>query len=306
MSDWQVLNGSPYTSQVMDDLRAWDAQRSRSQQQALGMSQVGLCARQAQYVIEEGGKPGASLAAIVGTAFHDVLYEARKHRAVSAEREVRLTHDGITLVGHPDEWDSQSVTDFKTSATGTIDRYELDPDSVPRNYLWQVHLYAAALMASNEVTDQYPVLRLLFFDRNGKREPLCLERKFSPDILSAAVNWVREVHGHIEAGTEADREKPVAYCQDWCVFYSVCREPYLSRETSAMLAGDAADNAEAYLHLAEEKRKTESAMQDLKAALRGVQGRTETGITVRWTVMDRAGYTVKPATVERLDVRGPK
>jgi hypothetical protein len=303
MPDWQTLNASPYVEQVMADLHDWDAQRSRSKQSDLGMSQVGLCARQAQYVMEEGGKPGFSMAAIMGTAFHDVLYEARKHRPVSAEREVVLTHEGITVMGHPDEWDSQSVTDFKTSATETIDRYELDPDSVPRNYLWQVHLYAAALLARGEITQEYPLLRLVFFDRNGKREPLCLERKFSPDVLSEAINWLREVHGHIEAGTEADREKPVTYCQDYCAFFSVCREPYLSRETAAMLTGDAADHAEAYWHLAQEKRKTENAMKDLKAELRGVQGRTETGVTVRWTTFDRDAYTVKANTVERLDVR---
>lgn len=298
--------------EVLADLMALDGDRPRSKQTSLGMSQVGTCRRQAQYVLTGTEKRGAtsSLAAIVGTALHEGIQKARAHRpGILQELEVVLKLDGgHFLLGHVDECSpiERRVTDFKTSTAEKM--AEVQEYGPPEAYVNQIHLYAAALLSSGPIIDNgEPVtLQLVYLDRNGKADPLLWETTFTREGLQPALDWLNEVNEGVAAGEDLPQDKPVTFCQDWCPFYWTCREPYLSEPTRELLEDGQADDARRYLELGQREAQVKAARAEVKSRLVGVQGRTEDGVTVRWTSYDRDSYTVKAGHVDRLDVRGPK
>lgn len=302
---------SDITQELLDDLYAADGARERSLQKELGMSAVGTCRRQAQYIMT--GTPGngrtSSIAAIVGTAVHSVIEKARRHRGLIQEQEVRLTlSDGATLLGHVDEIDVENriVRDWKTSTEGKIAEVALN-GPIP-TYINQLHLYGAACLEAGLLPDDgRPVtLQLVYIDRNGKVPPFAWECRYDPDRLEDAVRWLHEVKDGLEAGEDLPQDKPVTFCQDWCQYFDICRAPDLSAATVQPLVATEADDARAYLALTAQEKRIKAAKDEVKSRLVGVQGRTEDGVTVRWTEYERAPYTVAGGRTTRLDVRGPR
>ena len=307
---------SDIATEVLEDLYAYDRTRPRSQQTALGMSQVGVCRRQAQYVLtgtEKRGHNSTGLAAIVGTALHTAIQEARKERAeqegLLQELEVTLTvSDTVELLGHVDEVDPARniVRDWKGSTGAKIAEYR--ETGIPEQYIHQVTLYAAALGSAEVLNPDRPITRqVVFLDRNGKMPPWAWEQEIDlrsqPADLAASIAWVMEVYDGIKQGEDLPQDKPVTFCQDWCPFYWTCREPYLSEATHADLSATSLEDARRYLQLSRREAQVKAAKEEVKGRLVGVQGKAD-GISVRWTSYDRDSYTVKAGTVNRLDVRG--
>lgn len=296
--------------EVLADLMAMDQDRPRSKQTALGMSMIGTCRRQAQYILQGTEKRGAtsSLAAIVGTALHEGIQKARAHRpGIKQELEVDLLLDGgHRLLGHVDEVSvgERRVTDFKTSTAEKM--AEVEEYGPPATYRNQIHLYAAALIGGGVLEDDPddPItLQLVYLDRNGKADPLLWETEFTLEGLQPALDWLHEVNEGVAAGEDLPQDKPVTFCQDWCPFFWTCREPDLSAPTRELLEGEQADDARRYLELSGREAMLKAAKAEVKSRLAGVQGRTDDGVTVRWTSYDRDQYTVRAGHVDRLDVR---
>jgi hypothetical protein len=297
--------------ELLDDLYAHDQARDRSRQRSLGMSEIGICRRRAQYIMQgqAGNGRGSGMAAIVGTALHETIAAARKHRGLLQEQEVRLSLlDGHTIVGHVDEIDlaKRVIRDWKGSTEGKIAEVRLHGPQ--QTYINQVHLYAAAALEGGLLIDdgRPVILELIFIDRNGKVPPYCWSTRYTPEGLAPALEWLHEVKDGVASGEWMPQDKPVTWCQDYCQFFEVCRVPWLSDDTQMTLEGEEADDARTYLDLSRREAEVVAAKAEVKGRLKGVQGVTSDGVRVRWTSYERDSYSVKAGSVERLDVRRGK
>lgn len=167
-----------------------DQLRERSQQVALGMSELGTCRRRAGYKlmrIPPVNRVG-SVQAVMGTAIHDAVADAVRRVGKPGD----LVERGVGyagLKGRLDRYESeeQRVVDTKTCSSRWMEHIKLHGASL--GHRWQLSFYAAAL-----ITDGVPVklCRLDYLVRDTGEEHQ-IEWEFNPKDVRDALEWLREV-----------------------------------------------------------------------------------------------------------------
>jgi hypothetical protein len=161
----------PTADQVRHIIRDHDANRPRSRQTSIGVSEIGHpCARRLVHKIT-GTKPtnaGDPLAAYIGTAVHAALAEAIA--AHGWRTEVPVTVPGYGLRGNVDAWHVADglVLDWKVVGDTAL---RLVKASGPgEQYRTQIHTYGMALDLHGDEPDRAPIsdVLIVFVPRSGR------------------------------------------------------------------------------------------------------------------------------------------
>lgn len=202
-------------------LLEWDRRRPRSQQAELGMSEVGGCRRRAGYRLTGTAptNPGGSVQAVLGTAIHEavakVLHDMQAAGIIppdaAIEEEVRFAG----IVGHFDRYEDGILSDTKTTSDNWLTHIEVHgPD---RQHVWQVNLYAAALIRSGR-----PV-RTLVLDYIARDTGRDWQWRGTPDPQQVrdALRWLEAIRAVDVDMLNRDYAPDTSFCQH-CPFYATC------------------------------------------------------------------------------------
>lgn len=187
-----------------------DQLRERSQQVALGMSELGQCRRKAGYKlmrIPPVNKVG-SVQAVFGSAIHDAVANAVRQLGKPGD----LVERGVGyagLRGRLDRYEAedQRVVDTKTCSTRWLEHIKLHGPSL--GHRWQLSFYSAAL-----ITEGIPVklCRLDYLVRDTGEE-YQIEWLFDPQDVRDALEWLREVRATPLPMLPRDEEPDSPACQ---------------------------------------------------------------------------------------------
>jgi hypothetical protein len=212
MSDW--LDG------VIKQVRDFDAAKPRSTQVRIGWSEVGDCRAYLGFRLE-GAWPSDetdSWGAQRGTAIHEYLQAILAGPGVRTE--VGTEYRGIP--GHADLVDATSVTDIKSTRLANSKLWAED-HSLLRPKRIQAHGYAAGLVDAGELP-QDATVRLLVVPVDGTfADWWAWEEPFDRTLADEGADRLEEVRERLAAGEHLPKDKPYAYCQTWCEFFSLCR-----------------------------------------------------------------------------------
>lgn len=262
-------------SSVAADVVAWDARRARSRQTQPGASSTFGC--RAETVLRGTGvrpsDPRLSWPAVVGTAIHAVLEQARAREG--RVNEHLYVYRGVKCT--VDELDPPTLRDFKTredaAAIATVRR-----DGPKAGQIAQVMLGAAAAReAGHEVT----TVELVFLPRAGDlTDGWVWSAPFDQQIADEAADWHEQVRGLISERTgwepsdvaEGLRDQPLSWCRVYCPFVTVCRGELPAPVVDEGVRDVAAEYLEAKALEAEAKSRADKARRFLEdyTDLRGV------------------------------------
>lgn len=182
---------APSTSSL---LLAYDQQRARSQQTAIGWSEVGGCRKRAGYRLAGTlpTNPSASMQAILGSAIHEAVSQAIDTVANGSYlTEAEVTYAGV--VGHLDRFHKPSGTlvDVKSTSSRWLEHIKLHgPDESHR---MQLAGYAAALVKEGHDVKR---VRIDYIARDTGEEwpwPGPEGVQFSPTWVREALAWLKSV-----------------------------------------------------------------------------------------------------------------
>lgn len=219
-----------WLDRTIKTVRDFDAARPRSLQSAVGWSEVGGCRAQLGYRLE-GAWPSDDTdtwGAQRGTAIHAYLQEILA--APGVRMEVDTEYRGIP--GHADIVDAGSCTDIKTSKLANSKLWAADHKLLFEKRV-QVHGYGAGLVDAGELPEG-ATMRLLVVPVDGTfGDWWAYEEKFDRSLADHGADRLEEVRQRMEAGERLPKDKPYAFCKDWCEFFSLCRsqdEPLAAEE----------------------------------------------------------------------------
>ena len=209
-----------WLDQTIKTVRDFDAARPRSLQSAVGWSEVGGCRAALGYRLE-GAWPSDetdSWGAQRGTAIHEYLQVILA--APGVRMEVDTEYRGIP--GHADIVDATSCTDIKTSKLANSKLWDADRKLLfPKRV--QVHGYGAGLIDAGELPED-ATMRLLVVPVDGTfGDWWAYEEPFDRALADYGADRLDEVRHRMGAGERLPKDKPYAYCADWCEFFSLCR-----------------------------------------------------------------------------------
>ncbi len=281
-------------------LLRWDWERPRSQQRALGFSDLGSCRRQAGYKLHgyPPEKPSGSIQAVMGTAVHDAVDNA----LVLMRKQGLLPHDSVIneevrfggLTGHPDLYVDGICRDTKTIGyDAQLANYKLN--GPPRRHLWQVMTYAAALIVSDRPVH---TVQLDYLVRDSGNSWMW-EGPFDYGAVYEAMQWLEQIRETDLDMLARDYAPDSAVCRG-CSFFNRCWDGHvLDRdERSAILVEDhdavgwAVKLEDARARLKEAKEAESLAKGVLDALRPNSEGRGEVKLDgfdkiLRWTVSSR-------------------
>jgi hypothetical protein len=221
-----------FLDDIIKRVRDYDASRPRSLQAEPGWSEVGGCRAYLGFRLEQAWHSDETdtWAAQRGTAIHKYL-ELVLAGVPGFRTEVTTSYRGIP--GHADlvHIDDTSVTDWKTTRLVNSRLWASDP-----KVLWEKRVqaqgYACGLVDAGEVSDDI-LVRLAVIPVDGSfSDWWAWEERFDRSIADWGADRLDEVRARQAAGEHLPKDKPYAWCRDWCQFFSVCR------------GGDEADAAE--------------------------------------------------------------
>lgn len=277
-----------------------DWERPRSRQKALGMSSLGDCRRRAGYQLAGyvPEKPSGSVQAVIGTAVHDTADTAlrlmRDQGLIPADSVINEEVHFGGLVGHPDLYVDGILRDIKTIGyDAQLANYRLN--GPPRNHLWQVMTYAAAIIITGR-----PVrtVQLDYLVRDSGNSWLW-EGPFDYQRVREAMVWLDMVRQTPLEYLARDYAPDSAHCKN-CSFFDTCWSGHVidRDERSVLLVedGDAVKWASRLEDARDRKRAAEADEAEAKGALDALrpntEGRGEVRLdgfakTLRWTVSKR-------------------
>jgi CRISPR/Cas system-associated exonuclease Cas4 (RecB family) len=195
-----------------------DQRRPRSQQRAIGVSDLGGCRKRAGYKLS-GAEPtdaSGSVQAVMGSAIHDAVANVLQEMNLPGylvEREVRFAG----IVGHLDRYeaDTKTLVDVKTTSSRWLEHIRVHGPEL--NQMWQVNIYAAALIS--EGVDVRKV-RIDYLVRDSGKE--CqFEFPFQPHYVRQAMEWLKTVRETPIAMLPRDHQPESVFCQG-CPYRSKC------------------------------------------------------------------------------------
>jgi len=215
MSDW--------IEQTIKKVRDHDAARPRSLQQEVGWSEVGGCRAAIGFRLDGAFATDDTdtWAAQRGTAIHEYLEPILT--APGVRTEVDTIYRGIP--GHADLVEPDAVVDLKTTSLANSKLWAGD-HSLLRPKRVQAHGYAAGLVDAGELPEDCTV-RLLVIPVDGTfADWWSYEEPFDRSLADEGADRLEWVRDRMAAGEPLPKDKPVAFCEKWCSFYSLCRDAY--------------------------------------------------------------------------------
>jgi hypothetical protein len=264
-----------YLDDVIKQVRDHDAAKPRSRQAEVGWSEVGGCRAalgfrlDGAFVTDDPDTWGAQR----GTAIHEYLeriigaapYAAYGDGGVSTE--VPTEYRGIP--GHADIVGRDYVTDIKTTSLANALVWAATPE-VLRQKRIQAHGYAAGLVDAGELPDDCTV-RLLIIPVDGKfSDWFCYEEPFDRTLADEGADRLDYVRDLMAAGEPLPKDKPYAWCESWCPFFSLCREE--RPETEAITDPELAAAVVRYGEINEALRPLAAEKEGLGPVIRGLRG----------------------------------
>lgn len=256
-------------------LVAVDNSRARSQQTAIGVSELGGCKRKVWHKLNGDVETNTTkrLPAILGTAIHHAIEQA------FADDEA-LIEERVEVDGYPpatiDYYSPKhkEVVDWKTITLKSV------PYFVSKQKRWQVQTYAYLLTLTGKQVD---TVTLVGIPRDGTEDDIQVySEPYDESVALSALAWLANVEALTEA--PAPEMDAISFCSKYCGFYgSVCSgipkgfagEPI----TDDVVTKAALDYAKADKAI----KELESAKESARLALEGVSGVTVDGITVSWS-----------------------
>jgi CRISPR/Cas system-associated exonuclease Cas4 (RecB family) len=173
----------------------WDAERPRSKQQEIGMSDVGGCEKRAGYRMAGTAptNPSGSMQAILGSAIHEAVSDvvSKRHEGdIIAEDEVRF----LGILGHFDRYHvaEKLIVDVKTTSSRFLETIKLN--GADYQHRWQVALYAGGLFKTHGLPVER--VRIDYIARDTGEEynwPNLEGAPFDPRDLRDALQWIANV-----------------------------------------------------------------------------------------------------------------
>jgi hypothetical protein len=258
---------------VIKRVRDWDASRPRSLQAEPGWSEVGGCRAHLGFRLDGAWASDETdnWAAIRGTAIHKLLEEILSGEGMTTE--VTTSYRGIP--GHADlVVGPSSVTDHKTKTLASSKVWQ-DSPSAFRQARIQVHGYAAGLVDAGKLPPDCDV-RLLVIPVDGRfSDWWCWEEPFDRSLADEGADRLEDVKRRMAAGEALPKDKPYAWCSEYCEFFTLCRsqdDPKAAEEiTDPELASAVAAYGEANTVYSAAK-KTKDRLIPVIRGLRGVAG----------------------------------
>jgi hypothetical protein len=214
-----------FLADLITAVRAHDAERPRSQQAAVGWSEVGGCRSYLAYRLK-GEWPSDTTdtwGASRGTAIHEMLAEALAGRP-GLYTELSTQYRGIP--GHADLCiiHDNSIGDFKSTSLKNSRHWRRNQD-----VLWekrvQVMGYAAGLIEDCMLDSSRPVtVRLIVIPVDGTFADWWVhEELFDRSIADWGADRLEEVKRRMQGTRLMPRDRPPSFCRAWCPFVSMCR-----------------------------------------------------------------------------------
>lgn len=266
----------------------------------MGMSDLGGCRRRAGYQLAGYApeKPSGSVQAVIGTAVHDTadmaLRKMRDDGIIPASSVINEEVRFGGLIGHPDLYVDGTLRDIKTVGyDAQLANYKLN--GPPRNHMWQVMTYAAALIVSDRPVH---TVQLDYLVRDSGQSWLW-EGPFDFVAAREAMMWLDLVRQTPLEYLPRDYAPDSPHCKG-CPFFNACWDGHvLDRdERSVMLVEDA--DAVGWVKRLEDARDRLKAAKADEVLAKGVldalrpneTGRGEVRLdgyekTLRWTVSSR-------------------
>lgn len=271
-----------YKDQVIEELRAHDEARPRSQQSEIGWSEVMACRSYVGFKLEGAWETDStdSWAAMRGTFLDEAIFAIRAAANPHLLHQVEVEWAGIP--GHADEVDpiADEVTDLKTTKLANIAIWTRDESALLQKRV-QAQGYARALVEAGILRN--PTVRLLVAPIDGTFADWWEhEEPYDPAVAELGVARLAEVKAAKAAGEMLPRDKPFAWCEQWCEFFAICRgdgpppgELITDPETAAAI--------DIYGTASEVKGAADKEMKRVAPLIRNVRGHTEAGWQISMT-----------------------
>jgi PD-(D/E)XK nuclease superfamily len=220
-----------YLTEIVAQVRAWDAARARSQQQEVGWSGIFGCRAWLGYILaqEWATEDTDTWRAIAGTALHEWLQSVREKTLANeiVAFELAVKYKGIP--GHIDEvnFTRGEITDYKFPSLKSARLWD-DPEVQDQRFI-QPQGYAAAVVGSAQWRVHAPdpdhaTVRILCAPVDGTfSDWKTYERPFDRSVADRAVENYEQVQLAHARGEELPKDKPLHFCKRFCEFYSTCR-----------------------------------------------------------------------------------
>lgn len=210
-----------WIEETVKRVRDFDAARPRSLQASVGWSEVGGCRAALGFRLDGAWASDETdtWAAQRGTAIHEYL------GPVLAEPGVRIEVDTIYrgIPGHADIVGPDYVVDLKTTSLANSKLWAED-HSLLRPKRIQAHGYAAGLVDAGDLPEDCTV-RLLVVPVDGTfADWWAYEEPFSRALADEGADRLEDVRARMAAGEPLPKDKPYAFCERWCTYFSLCRE----------------------------------------------------------------------------------
>lgn len=330
--EFDSLAGLTVSERVRKAIDASMSQSERSiyaQENKIGVSDIGTCREYVRRTII--GEPWSDkqenfAAAFTGTAVGALAEIAAAKHIPGAQTQfpviVELTVRGfsLSLPGHVDVFISRAdietdcdetcaphlqqfcssaceeaahdeVWDFKTKdGLGVVKR--TGPDL---QQLFQVTLYARALIDMGAVRQEGLLLSLVFIDRSGAEpQPYTFTWAYDETVLQQAIDWIDDVIYAVENNEEASKDMPRNWCEACCPRVTACRGG--DTDVSGLIDDPIVRKAvEVLLEAKELKKAATKDEASAKSVLEGLNGSTGEHI-IRWTTVPESDI---PATTRR-------
>ena len=270
---------------LLDALKSKDASKSRSTQVQIGPSELGGCRRKVWYRLNNQPETNTSelkLAAIMGTAIHTEIEKALSdNKDVVLESEVE--YNGMKA--HIDCWipSTGDVIDWKTVKKQNLSYF---PTQQQR---WQVQVYGYLIDKSG--TGKPRNVSLVAIARDGdERDVKVHTEPYNESMALDALNWLEGVKASV---TIPEPERDESFCKHYCKYYDATddigcvgiKKERIKAERILIEDEQASLQAFEYLQLDQQIKLLSDKKDNIKEALRGITGITNTGVEVIWTTV---------------------
>jgi len=270
---------------LLDALKSKDASKSRSTQVQIGPSELGGCRRKVWYRLNNQPETNTSelkLAAIMGTAIHTEIEKALSdNKDVVLESEVE--YNGMKA--HIDCWipSTGDVIDWKTVKKQNLSYF---PTQQQR---WQVQVYGYLIDKSG--TGKPRNVSLVAIARDGdERDVKVHTEPYNESMAVDALNWLEGVKA---SATIPEPERDESFCKHYCKYYDATddigcvgiKKERIKAERILIEDEQASLQAFEYLQLDQQIKLLSDKKDNIKEALRGITGITNTGVEVIWTTV---------------------
>jgi hypothetical protein len=266
---------------LVKTLTTYDADRKRSQQTQVGVSQIGGCRRQVWHQLQNTPKENDTLKlpALMGTAIHKMI-ETAFAQTIEQEwadywLEEELEYDGIK--GHVDMYIPEigAVIDWKTTKLRNLDYF---PSKQQR---WQVQLYGWLIKHAGASDPK--TVTLVAIPRDGDERNIKIHtEEYNEDIALEAIAWYREVQS-FDIAPEPERYA-AQFCQHYCPYFGqACGGKGKAQEVATINDSEKIEAAKKYVEVSSQIKELENEKDAIKAFLENTEGVTPDGIKVAWS-----------------------